>query len=143
MPDEAVGGETVEAEEAGAAAELKRSTVAKATDKNARFSDDSVSSELDLLREYLEPSLGELAKKITAYILDHQDDAAQEDHWRTKMQRKMSESFRAQREAIDRLNSRFDNVDMQLEAIDEVRQLVNDVKNLANLANANQPSYKV
>ena len=36
-----------------------------------------------------------------------------------------------QREAIDGLNSRFNNVDMQYEAI---------VKNLTKLANANQPS---
>ena len=96
-----------------------------------------------------------LAKQITNYILDHQDDAAQEDRWRTTMKRETMKCFREQREAIDkqceaidkqreeqheainRLNSRFD---MQHEAIDEVRQLVNDVKNLANLANANQPS---
>jgi hypothetical protein len=34
------------------------------------------------------------AKKITEYILDHQDDAAQEDRWRTTMKRDMSKSFR-------------------------------------------------
>ena len=77
-----------------------------------------------------------LAEKITEYILDHQDDAAQEDRWRTTMKRAMSKSFRLQREesgkqreAIDRLDNRFD---MQREAIDAVRQLVED------LANANQ-----
>ena len=74
-----------------------------------------------------------LAEKITEYILDHQDDAAQEDRWRTTMKRDMSKSFRLlreesakQREAID---SRFDK---QSEAIDAVRQLVE------KLANANQ-----
>ena len=99
-----------------------------------------------------------LAKQITEYILDHQDDAAQEDRWRTTMKRDTAKSFREQREAIteqreaskksfhtqreesnkaiDRLDSRFD---MQREAIEEVRQLVNDVcKNLATLANAKQ-----
>ena len=70
--------------------------------------------------------IAQLGEQITAYILKYQDDAAQQDHWRTTMQRKMSESFRAQRELID---SRFDK---QREAIDEVRQLVK------NLANANQ-----
>ena len=106
-----------------------------------------------------------LAEKITEYILDHQDDAAQEDRWRTTMKRDMAKSFREQRaaiaeqreasersfhaqreeseksfhaqreesekqrEATDRLDSRFDK---QREAIDEVRQLVKD------LANANQ-----
>ena len=44
-------------------------------------------------------TIAPLAEKVTAYILDHQDDAAQEDRWRTTMKRKMSESFRAQREA--------------------------------------------
>ena len=78
----------------------------------------------------------QLAKKITDYILDHQDDAAQEDRWRTTMKRETMKCFREQREAIARLDSRFD---MQREAIEEVRQLVNDVcKNLATLANAKQ-----
>ena len=50
-----------------------------------------------------------LAKKITEYILDHQDDAAQEDRWRTTMKRETMKCFREQREesgnqraAIDR-----------------------------------------
>ena len=55
-----------------------------------------------------------LAKQITDYILDHQDDAAQEDRWRTTMKRETMKCFREQREAIDK----------QCEAIDEVRQLV-------------------
>eukprot|EP00964_Phaeocystis_antarctica_P083560 scaffold52566_cov60-Phaeocystis_antarctica.AAC.1 len=38
-----------------------------------------------------------LAEKITEYILDHQDDAAQEDRWRTTMKRDMAKSFREQR----------------------------------------------
>ena len=49
-----------------------------------------------------------LAEKITEYILDHQDDATQEDRWRTTMRRDMAKGFREQREANDRLDSRFD-----------------------------------
>ena len=49
-----------------------------------------------------------LAVKITEYILDHQDDATQEDRWRTTMRRDMAKGFREQREANDRLDSRFD-----------------------------------
>ena len=49
-----------------------------------------------------------LAEKITEYILDHQDDATQEDRWRTSMRRDMAKGFREQREANDRLDSRFD-----------------------------------
>ena len=74
-----------------------------------------------------------LAEKITEYILDHQDDAAQEDRWRTTMKRDMSKSFRLQREESgkqrDAIDSRFDK---ESEAIDAVRQLVE------KLANANQ-----
>eukprot|EP00964_Phaeocystis_antarctica_P124562 scaffold88203_cov54-Phaeocystis_antarctica.AAC.2 len=35
-----------------------------------------------------------LAKKITEYIIGHQDDAAQEDRWRTTMKRDMVKHFR-------------------------------------------------
>ena len=41
-----------------------------------------------------------LAKEITEYILDHQDDAAQEDRWRTTMKRAMGKSFREQHEEV-------------------------------------------
>ena len=46
-----------------------------------------------------------LAKKITEYINDHQDDAAQEDRWRTTMKRETMKRFREQREAIDKLET--------------------------------------
>ena len=91
-----------------------------------------------------------LAEKITECILDHQNDAAQENCWRTSMKRDMVNSFREQREAIaeqreaseksfhtqreesnkaiERLDSRFDMqreaIDKQRETIDEVHQLV-------------------
>jgi hypothetical protein len=68
----------------------------------------------------------EAAKKITEYILDHQDDAAQEDRWRTTMKREMAKSFREQRDAIGRLDSRFD---VQRKAIDEMHKII--VKDLA------------
>ena len=80
-----------------------------------------------------------LAEKITEYILDHQDEAAQEDRWRTTIKREMKESFRVQRGAINKQreasDSRFDMLreaidsrfDMQREAIDKL------VKNFANV----------
>ena len=46
-----------------------------------------------------------LAEKITEYINDHQDDAAQEDRWRTTMKRETMRRFREQREAIDKLET--------------------------------------
>ena len=44
-----------------------------------------------------------LAKKITECILDNQDDAAQEERWRTTMKRETMKRFREQRAAIDQL----------------------------------------
>ena len=41
-----------------------------------------------------------LANQITEYIVDHQDDAAQEDHWRTTMKRDMSRSFKKVKEEV-------------------------------------------
>jgi hypothetical protein len=40
-----------------------------------------------------------LAGMVTEYILNHQDDAAQEDRWRTTMKRETMKCFREQREA--------------------------------------------
>ena len=62
-----------------------------------------------------------LAEKITEYILDHQDDAAQEDGWRTIMKRDMTKSFhkvekemQAQREEVqgqrEEMQQQFDDV---------------------------------
>ena len=55
----------------------------------------------------LAEKIAPLAEKIAEYILDHQDDAAQEDRWRTIMKRDMTKSFhkvekdmQAQREEI-------------------------------------------
>ena len=99
-------------------------------------------------KETFAEKIAPLAKKITTYILDHQDDSAQEERWRTTMKRDMSKNFRLQREAalevakkqrelIDSLSDkqrdemqsmeqRFDDVHTKL---DETIQLV---RNLAN-----------
>ena len=49
-----------------------------------------------------EETIAPLAKQITEYIRDHQDDVAQEERWRTSMKRDTAKNFRVQREAIDR-----------------------------------------
>jgi len=70
-----------------------------------------------------------LAQKITDYINDHQDDAAQEDRWRTTMKRETMKRFREQREAIN----------TQGEAIAEVRQAIAEVRQLiVKLVNTKQ-----
>ena len=75
--------------------------------------------------------LAPLAKQITEYILDHQDDAAQEDRWRTTMKRDIKQSFRTQHKKINEVQTvvqvmqqRFDGVHTKM---DEAIQLVKDL----------------
>ena len=53
-------------------------------------------------------NIAPLAKKVTEYILNHQDDAAQEDRWRTTMKREMGRSFRKQRDAMRDVQTKMD-----------------------------------
>ena len=74
-----------------------------------------------------------LAKKITEYILDHQDDAAQEDRWRTTMKRETMKCFREQREASGNqraaIDSRFDRQREEVKAgVQKVETEVQAVK---------------
>ena len=55
--------------------------------------------------ETLAQKIKPLAEKIAEYISAHQDDAAQEDRWRTTMKRETMKRFREQREAIDKLET--------------------------------------
>ena len=64
-----------------------------------------------------------LAKQITDYIIDHQDDAAQEDRWRTTMKREMVKNFREQRKAIDKQSLEVQTLNTKM---DETIQLVKD-----------------
>ena len=56
----------------------------------------------EVLRAYCKPQqeIAKLAEKITEYIINHQDDAAQEDRWRTIMKRDMTNSFRKVKEEM-------------------------------------------
>ena len=79
-----------------------------------------------------------LAKKITKYINDHQDDAAQEDRWRTTMKRETMKRFREQREATDTQGEAIAEVrraiDQQREATAEVHRLIVKIGNSLSLA---------
>ena len=57
-----------------------------------------------------------LAEKITEYIIDHQDDAAQEDRWRTTMKRDMVKSFRVQREATLKVETEVQSMQSKVDA---------------------------
>ena len=79
-----------------------------------------------------------LAEKITEYINDHQDDAAQEDRWRTTMKRETMKRFREQREATDTQGEAIAEVrraiDQQREATAEVHRLIVKIGNSLSLA---------
>ena len=89
------------------------------------------------MEETFAEKIAPLAEKITEYILDHQDDAAQEDRWRTTMKRETMKCFREQREASDKqseaseksFRAQRDESDKQREAIDEVHKLVKKLVN--------------
>ena len=75
-----------------------------------------------------------LAKQITEYILNHQDDAAQEDRWRTTMKRDMGKSFRKVKEESDKQR---EAIDSRLQSMHEVHSKMDEkldriVKDLAS-----------
>ena len=77
-------------------------------------SDEEVDGRAEDDEETFAQKIEPLADKITEYINDHQDDAAQEDRWRTTMKRETMKRFREQREAID---SRFDRMDEKMDQL--------------------------
>ena len=68
-----------------------------------------------------------LAEKITEYILDHQDDAAQEERWRTTMKRDMAKSFREQREEAQKVKEEVHA------KMDETLQIVKNIAGIVAL----------
>ena len=73
-------------------------------------------------------SVATLAQKITGYIVDHQDDAAQEDRWRTIMKRDMTKSFKKVEAGVQKVETgvqkRFEDVHSKM---DETIQLVKEL----------------
>ena len=57
-----------------------------------------------------------LAKTVTQYVLDHQADVAQEERWRTSMQRKMDENNRSFRELVMKANQEMKTNQDQMKA---------------------------
>ena len=55
-----------------------------------------------------------LVEKVTEYIQDHQDDAAQEDRWRTTMKRDMGKSFRKVKEDMQAMDDKLDRIVKEL-----------------------------
>ena len=67
-----------------------------------------------------------LAKKVTEYILDNQDDAAQEERWRTTMKRETMKRFREQREASDKQREHVQKIETEMQAFQKALQLKMD-----------------
>ena len=83
--------------------------------------------ETPLIKETFTDKIAPLAREITTYILDHQDDAAQEDRWRTTMKREMGKSFREQREEVQKVKDEVKGVK------EEVKETLQLVKHIADL----------
>ena len=58
-----------------------------------------------------------LAEKITEYIIDHQDDAAQAKRWRTMMKRDTAKSFREQRALVQNVEAKVEKVEAKVEEV--------------------------
>ena len=121
------------------------------TQKDKTPPTDDMASEAAVAAFDFGKKIAPLAKLITEYILDHQDDAAQEDRWRTTMKRDMGKSFRVQREEVQtvkaevkaevqKIEAEVQKVEAELQrqrvAIHEVHSKLDEtiqlVRNLAN-----------
>ena len=124
----------VHAEEAPAVEEA--ATKKKALDKES----SAVNS------EEAAKKIAPLAEKIAEYILDHQDDAAQEDRWRTTMKRDMAKSFRVQREATLKVEAGVQKVETEMQLrfeevhskMDETLKLVKNIAERSSSASTRQ-----
>ena len=96
----------------GAAAETLRASADEASTSSpssSRSVDQGTrGEETPRIEDYEETftiKIAPLAREITEYILDHQDDAAQEDRWRTTMKRAMGKSFREQHKEVQAIKA--------------------------------------
>ena len=77
-----------------------------------------------------------LAAAITEYIVDRQADAAQEEHWRTAMQRKMDKGFRELRKEIamrdealtKKIDEKLGKLDGMQEEMKKIGQVVGELR---------------
>jgi len=82
------------------------------------------------------------AKAITEYVLAHQADVAQEERWRTSMQRKMDHNHRSFRELVVKANKESQRNQKQYLA-NQVQMKANQKQNLANQVNMMENQKKI
>ena len=106
----AAGDAAVEGGEAAAAEKEEEwaTDKAHASDKEGEDKEETFA-----LPEEIEP----LAEKITEYIIDHQDDAAQEDRWRTIMKRDMVKSFKKSKEEVRKVEAGVQRVETEMQRL--------------------------
>ena len=110
-------------DEEKAAEELKGAEEPKAADEKAAQGDTKKE------KKTFEERIAPLAKKITEYIQEYQDDSAQEQRWRTTMKRSMSKSFRLQVEAAKKQSEKVDSrFERQREEIRKVQEEVQSMQ---------------
>ena len=84
------------------------------TQKDKTPPTDDMASEAAVAAFDFGKKIAPLAKLITEYILDHQDDAAQEDRWRTTMKREMGKNFRTVKEEMHLMDEKLDRIVKEL-----------------------------
>ena len=115
-------------EEAGEvkAAATEEEKEAKTNEENDDESGQVKAATMKTFAEKIAP----LAKKVTEYIVDHQDDAAQEDRWRTTMKREMGKNFKKQSKEVQEVQR---SMQQRLAKMDEKLDWI--VKDLAKEPN--------
>ena len=107
-PEPEPEGEAAEGEVAeGEAAEGEAAPEENAAEQENEAAEDELprsAKKEKTLAEKIQP----LAETVTEYILNHQDDAAEEEHWRTTMKREIGKSFRIQNKKIDEQGIKMD-----------------------------------
>jgi hypothetical protein len=95
------------------------------TDETASEATDETALEATATKAFdFAEKIKPLAESVTEYILNHQDDAAQEDRWRTTMKRDIGKSFRIQNKKIDEQGIAMQQMHAKM---DETIQLVKDL----------------
>ena len=85
----------------------KREAMALLEQSLRRAGVEEATAVASVLCAYCKPQqeIAKLAEKITEYIINHQDDAAQEDRWRTIMKREMTNNFRKVKEVHEKVET--------------------------------------
>ena len=77
----------------------------------------SASLRVEATKLKVEATSDNLAEAVTKYVSFHQADVAQEERWRTTMQRKMDQNFRNIKATCEKTNQNFEDLQTTLNAL--------------------------